>query len=340
MAFDVLRQTLGKALYDKLSQKTPTGQAELLGNQLRNKLMAYQLDKMFPVQVEKMMKEIEFWTSEPEKQVLELDIQTKLATLKAGLEKDILEYREGLERGTLAQKLEGEKQLKAIPSRHVSVYEGGGGGDGGRAGSFGTIEIYKDAEGNQTNVPHLWRVDAEKRPIEDLGVAGIAKAPPPLSVSEQNNARFDLLGRKGTRQRDEIPESSEFKELRNAMKFKGGKDEFLNQLIATGFPRGQYGEYSGMTEAQIRTKYPQTVATVEAIRQSTIGSVEKPPLREGPIGPMPLPSKQETIDAGDAEAVQWLKQRGIAVNDYNIKQYYRKYRNAGTGTAATSAASK
>lgn len=326
MAFDVLRQTLGRALHDKLSQKTPTGQAELLGQQLRNRMMAQQIEQLFPLQMAKLQKEIDFMISDPEKQAAELDKQTRLENLKAGLEKDILDYR-----------FAGEKQLKAIPSKHVSVYEGGGGGDGGRAGSFGTIEIYKDAEGNQTDVPHLWRVDAEKRPVEDLGVAGVAKAPPPLSVSEQNNARYDLLGRKGTRQRDEIPESNEFKELRNAMKFNGGKDEFLNQLIATGFPRGQYGEYSGMTEAQIRSKYPQTVATVEAIRQSTIGSVERPPLREGPIGPMPLPSKQETIDAGDAEAVQWLKQRGIAVNDYNIKQYYRKYRNAGTGTTATPA---
>lgn len=60
MAYDTIRQFLGQALQQKLLQESPTYKQQILEGELKNKMLAMQMDEEFPLHVAMLQKQLEY----------------------------------------------------------------------------------------------------------------------------------------------------------------------------------------------------------------------------------------------------------------------------------------
>jgi len=112
MAFESLNQALGTVITDIAHQRSPSGIAELIGKRLENKLIEETLTQLFPIQVEQLRKTVDFMTSEPEKQRLEIEKQQRIDEFKSRLAESLegVRHRYGMSK----QGLLGEQKLEQI----------------------------------------------------------------------------------------------------------------------------------------------------------------------------------------------------------------------------------
>ena len=92
MAFDTIRNVLGQMALQRAAQRTPQAQAELAGTNLRNQMMQLQMDKLMPLQIDQLRKQIDFMVSPEEsmrnamsKEIAKNALQASLEKLKSGL---------------------------------------------------------------------------------------------------------------------------------------------------------------------------------------------------------------------------------------------------------------
>jgi hypothetical protein len=60
MAFETIRSFLGQALQQKLLQQTPAYQQQLMEGELKNQMLAMEMDQLFPLKVQALTKELEY----------------------------------------------------------------------------------------------------------------------------------------------------------------------------------------------------------------------------------------------------------------------------------------
>lgn len=130
MAYETIKNVLGTAAVENLRSRTPTGKADLLGKQLQNRLAAFQLDEQFPRMISKLQKELEFITSEPEKQAMMLRRQAQIEKLKAGFQEGIEKIRGGydIEQERMRQEGATERAKMTRYTHHTGERVGGGTG--------------------------------------------------------------------------------------------------------------------------------------------------------------------------------------------------------------------
>jgi hypothetical protein len=60
MAYDTIRQFLGQALQQRLLQQSPAYQQQLVEGELKNRMLAMEMDEMFPLKVQALTKELDY----------------------------------------------------------------------------------------------------------------------------------------------------------------------------------------------------------------------------------------------------------------------------------------
>jgi hypothetical protein len=267
MAFDTIRNVLGQMAMQKATQRSPMGQAQLAGQQLRNQLAQQQLDQLMPLQVEQLKKQIDFMVSPQEAMTNEIAKETLRQQLRVQAEGLINAQiqdrmlRTGEQRGEYALKqaqLENAGRIAAAKIPRVSYNE--------------TPEKFPVGSLTGKYTPEsiaLYRQSFDAgAPNEGLLVPmpSAAQGIKPLTESQAPYARgmlykssnwqtlkdqvTDVLGEKGF--------------FGKSSPFTSDDDLFLT-LQTTDFPNGPKWRDLG-TPAKLRKDYPEVMYTLDKIR--------------------------------------------------------------------------
>lgn len=276
MALDTIRQVLGQTAMRGLQERSATGRAALLGQQLQNALQARQLDELFPLQIQQLQKQVANILDPQQAIDNAISEYTKKKAVEEDTEKAILGFRETFEKNVLAERnrlenapMSPERLRQELQLRQASKYD--------QPKNVQTVPLLQDAQGKPSTVPHLWQLKPDGTlgnyigPTQPKGTS--TAAAPKTSVSALRALREAQTG-KVNYKGEEIPGSDEFYALREAMrKPRQNKkfyeralapadtpEAFFDSLVAQGWPH---------TEAEA-AKYPAVAQAVREWRNSLV----------------------------------------------------------------------
>lgn len=187
MAFDALKGMMSQMALRKMTERSPQGQAGLKYAQLRNRELAIQIEKMVPLQLKNLEKQLEAFLMPAEQQALELQKAEMLSNiraneeaytqalrgaqeretlgLKAGIESELAKQQGGIRAGLESQEVANRMRLLQEEYNRREKLER-------IKGSFKT-----KGEGNalQRQRERLWQEYTTGSPLTDLGVAPTAE---------------------------------------------------------------------------------------------------------------------------------------------------------------------
>ncbi len=276
MALDTIRQVLGQTAMRGLQERSATGRAALMGQQLQNALQARQLDELFPLQIQKLQKEISGILDPAAAVDLALGEYSRKKAIEQQTEEAMAKFRGGIEAGLIKARQEAEnapmspdRLRQELQLRQASKYD--------QPKNVQTVPLLQDAQGKPSTVPHLWQLKPDGTlgnyigPTQPKGTS--TAAAPKTSVSALRALREAQTG-KVNYKGEEIPGSDEFYALREAMrKPRQNKkfyeralapadtpEAFFDSLVAQGWPH---------TEAEA-AKYPAVAQAVREWRNSLV----------------------------------------------------------------------
>lgn len=267
MALDTIRQVLGQTAMRGLQERSATGRAALLGQQLQNALQARQLDDLFPLQIQKLQKEVA-GILDPQaavdlalgeysrKKAIEQQTEEAMAKFRGGIEAGLIKVRQDAENGPMsADRFAQEKAL-----RQASLYN--------QPRQVQTEALLVDAQGKPSATPHMWTIKPDGTrgnylgPTQGRASAAEAKTSPTLlkemrlSQTGKSNAKGEIVQEASeelTQLRQEIGKKKDTKLwfIKTGQEPAMGADEFFDQLVASGWPKSQsdVNKYPGLAQA-------------------------------------------------------------------------------------------
>ena len=182
MAYETIKSLLANQAMQKMYAESPMGRQELRSKELANKLTEMEMDKMFPMELEKMANEIDFMLAEPAIQRRQLQQEKTIAEQRRALDLEIAGMRTEATRFGVEQRRAGAMEVaeevsrrKELPSTVIHKTDT-------RPGAIKLVDLYEDAEGNPSNTPNTFAVN--------------------------NYGDKTFIGRSGVKQRELSPESS------------------------------------------------------------------------------------------------------------------------------------
>ena len=257
MALETIRNVLGQIALRGLQERSAAGQADLMGQRLRNELMARQMDELFPLQVENLRKQIDFMLSPEESMQHAINEMTAKEKIREDTQKAIDQFQQEQQRITTGQRITQEfREQRATTAQRIAaehgpmseerfrqeatlraISHGPGGGSTPRTSPTVLKELYQTQVG---------RVDSKGEVVEQ--------------PSDELTAVRAAM--EGTRKKEVfgigLPGTSEV---------KTSAPEFFQRLVFSGFPDAPIYRKLGSPQT-IRNTYPGLVAAVEQWRYS------------------------------------------------------------------------
>lgn len=296
MALDTIRQVLGQTAMRGLQERSATGRAALLGQQLQNALQARQLDELFPLQIQQLQKQVANILDPQQAIDNAISEYTKKKAVEEDTEKAILGFRETFEKNVLAERnrlenapMSPERLRQELQLRQASKYD--------QPRQVQTEALLVDPQGNPTTTPHLWTIKPDGTrgnylgPTQGRAAAAEAKTSPTLlremrlSQTGKSNAKGEIVQEASeelTQLRQEIGKKKDTKLwfIKTGQEPAMGADEFFDQLVASGWPKSQsdVNKYPGL--AQAVQEWRNSLSTVGPSEMMLQGGGNEAPLEE------------------------------------------------------------